>query len=242
MIDSILPFVLSHAILFYGLCYTKPQSLQRPLLAGLIITFCVISARSSIAQAVPGLVGGEYSIGFAFHSSQYLLLARLTPPFPASASPSGRRAWSFSQIFTARWGVAYIPSWDRKRSGYVPSRKRFLQSRLWDVTWTAACIYLHHYYPLYVELDDFTGVPNGFLRRMHDVSAREAVVRLYITLGGLLEVYCALRGLYSVASLVGVVLFDDAPVCWPPLFGSLKDAYSLRRYYSYALQSNAIPP
>ena len=227
-----MPFLVSHALLFYGLGYTSVHSVQRYFLAALIVVSCVISARSTIAQTIPGLVGGEYSIGFAFHASHYLLLARLSPPFPASASPSGRRAWSFDQIFTARWGVAYIPPFDRAQPSRVPTRGNFLLSRLWDLAWTAGLIYLYHTYTLQVVLEDFTTVPDGFLHRLHDLSARELVIRLYVNFGGMMEVYCALRGLYSLASLVGVALFADAPARWPPLFGRLADAYSLRRYYS----------
>ena len=237
MVDSIIPFLVSHPLLFYGLGYTDTRSMQRYLLAALIIACCAVSARSTVAQAIPGLVGGEYAIGFAFHASHYLVLARLSPPYPASSSPSGRRAWCFDQIFTARWGVAYIPPFDRKDPSRAPTRGPFFLSRLWDVAWTGAYIYLLHVYTLNIDLEDFITIPDGFLHRLDDVTAREIVVRLYVTFGGTIEVYCALRGLYSVASIVGVLLFGDTPARWPPLFGRLSDAYTLRRYYSYVFQA-----
>ena len=231
MIETILPFLLSHLILFYGLAYTHPHSRQRPFLVGIIIAFCWVSTRSSIVRLVPGMVGGEYAIGFAFHASHYLLAARLEPPFPLSASPGGRRAWAFEQVFTARWGVAFIPPWNRKYPNQIPSRMQFLLLRAWDAAWTFGLIYLLRRYRLNVESEDIFGVPPGFLRRLGEVTLREAIVRFYLYLWGFVEVYCSLRGCYAVASLVGVLGYRNHHVRWPPLFGRVTDAYTVRRYY-----------
>ena len=228
MVDSILPFVLAHFLLGYGLAYTPASSVKRPILLGLIVVCCLISVRSSIARRVPGLVGCEYVIGFIFHASHFLCLAGLSPP-PRSKT-SAKNAWALNQLFNPRWGIAYIPPFSTKDKLYVPSRLKLFLHRLWDAVWTVGVIYLLQTYQLNTVREDYT-VPSGFLRRLADVTPREWVVRIYMTVIGYLVPYCSLRAGHSIFTCLALAL-GDTPERWPPLFGSLSDAYTVRRFWS----------
>ena len=78
---------------------------------------------------------------------------------------------------------------------------------------------------------DFLETPDGFLRRMSAVTAREIVIRIYIYLNAVSVPYCTLRLAHSLAAIVAV-LCGDSPARWPPLFGRLRDAYTIRRFWS----------
>ncbi|MCJ1388664.1 hypothetical protein MMC18_001513 [Xylographa bjoerkii] len=229
MIDSILPFALANLALGYGMAYTPPSSSQRPLLVFLIITCCLVSVRSTISNLVPGQVGNEYVIGFMLHASHFLCLAQLHPP--PHSTPSIRRSWAINQVFNGRWGIVYIPPFNKKDYAYIPSRLELFLYRLWDLLWTAGLIYILQTYRLNVDDDDFFEVPNGFIHRLSDVTLREFVVRFYMFILGYTIPYCSLRAAHSLLSCLAIAC-GDTPHRWPPLFGSLGQAYTVRRWYS----------
>ena len=229
MIDSILPFALAHLALGYGMAYTQPSSSQRPLLALLIGACCLISVRSTTSNRVPGQVGNEYVIGFMLHASHFLCLAKLHPP--AHSTSSTRRSWAINQVFHGRWGIVYIPPFSKKNCAYVPPRLELFIYRLWDFVWTAGLIYILQTYRLNVDEDDFFGVPNGFIHRLSDVTLREYIIRVYMFILGYTIPYCSLRAAHSLLSCLALAC-GDTPNRWPPLFGSLAEAYTVRRWYS----------
>jgi len=55
------------------------------------------------------------------------------------------------------------------------------------------------------------------------------------TLGSGLGVFCAQQGVYSLVALAAVGLGLSEPRYWRPLFGSISQAYTVRRFWRYAL-------
>ena len=230
MIDSILPFLSAHVILFLGLLYTQPSSPARFILQSIIVVFCFISVRSTFSLSIPGQAGGQYIYGMMMHSSHFMLLAKASPA--THAEPGTTWKWAMDMLFSARWGVSpkMLPSFSRKDRSYVPAKGIFLLTRCWDLIWTVAVIYLIHRYPLNIYQDDFTTVPDGFLHRLASVTPREWAIRVYLTLRGKGEPYLALRAGHSIVSILAVA-GGDLPERYPPLFGSIKEAYRVRRFY-----------
>lgn len=266
-VDSILPFFLAHVVSAIALAYFPPSSIARPLTLLVVVGCCLVSVRSGISKAVPGSVGGEYVIGFIFHASHFLCLARLSPT--AKSTAHERWAWSANQLFEARWGISpeILPSWskrgttaapsvteyqdtvslksasrgrkktssstDAQQSGIdtVPSKGAFLARRTLDLVWTIFIVWFLKANKLLIYPDDITSVPDGFLHRLADVTSREAFIRFYFTLLGLVVPYCTLRAGHSFAGCLAV-LCGDLPERWPPLFGDIEDAYTLRRFYA----------
>jgi len=85
-------------------------------------------------------------------------------------------------------------------------------------------------YQLYIYDSDFTSVPDGFLHRLGDVSPTEWVIRIYMTIVGKGAPYLALRAGHSLVSVLAITA-GDSPERYPPLFGSIKEAYRVRRFY-----------
>ncbi|MCJ1284029.1 hypothetical protein MMC26_003360 [Xylographa opegraphella] len=262
MVDSILPFVGAHVLLAIGLGYTHPSSAVRPLILLLIIACCLTSVRSTVSKSIPGEIGGEYVIGFIFHASHFLCLAKLSPPLKSTERE--RWTWSTNQLFEARWGISpkILPSWPKRSkddtssgvtdrqdipvgkstdktteaspslASLIPSRREFLFKRTWDLVWTVSIIWLLKGNKLLIFPDDITSVPDGFLRRLADVTPREAFIRIYFTFLGWVLPYCTLRAGHSLTGCLSV-LCGDSPERWPPLFGSIGEAYTVRRFYAF---------
>ncbi|MCJ1393532.1 hypothetical protein MMC18_006407 [Xylographa bjoerkii] len=266
-VDSILPFFGAHILLAIGLGYTKPSSTVRSLILLLIIACCLISVRSTVSKSIPGEVGGEYVVGFIFHASHFLCLAKLVPP--PKSTDRGRWTWSINQLFEARWGISpkILPSWPKRSKKaipsvasneqdslvvnsfdkdtktaplstgpdsykcLIPSTQAFLLGRTWDLVWTVSVVWLLKSNKLLISPDDITSVPDGFIRRLTDVTPREAFIRIYFTFLGWVLPYCTLRAGHSLAGCLSV-LCGDLPERWPPLFGSIGAAYTVRRFYA----------
>jgi hypothetical protein len=230
MIDSIIPFLFAHVALVIGLRYTHPYSIPRYLLQIIIYVCCFVSVRSTFSLNLPAQAGGQYIWGMMMSSSHWMLLAGVSS---ATHAPPGKELkWAIEMLFSARWGVSkkMLPVFRRKDRSYVPPRAKFLMARTWDCIWCGALIVLFRKYQLYIYDSDFTSVPDGFLYRLNDVTPVEWVIRVYLTLLGNGMTYLALRCGHSLISIIAVAA-GDAPVKYPPLFGSIKDAYRVRRYY-----------
>ena len=260
-VDSILPFFGAHVLLAIGLGFTQPSSMVRPLILLVIVACCLTSVRSTISKSIPGEVGGEYVIGFIFHASHFLCLAKLSPPLKSTGRE--RWTWSTNQLFEARWGISpkILPSWPKRNkdavpsvvthgqdilvvksvdkntnetpslTSLVPSRQAFLLKRTWDLIWTVSIIWLLKSNKLLILPDDITSVPDGFLHRLDDITPREAFIRIYFTFLGWVLPYCTLRAGHSLTGCLSV-LCGDSPERWPPLFGNIGEAYTVRRFYA----------
>ncbi|MCJ1353339.1 MAG: hypothetical protein MMC33_003324 [Icmadophila ericetorum] len=224
-------FLLAHVLLTIGLVYTRSNSKIRLPLLLVIIACCFASLHGPLVRSIPGDVGSDYVFGFIFHASHFMCLAKLTPP-PDAASKSRRLAWGAEKMLDARWGISsqHLPSFGKDRPQFVPSRVCLFLTRLWDFGWTSIVAYLLLNYRLHVYPDDFL-VGNGFLHRLSSVSAREMAIRIHGSIFGLFLPYCTLRAAHSLASCIAIVC-GDTPSRWRPLFGSIQEAYTVRRYYA----------
>ena len=140
-----------------------------------------------------------------------------------------RFKWTLNQLFDARWGARYIPPFDNNRPSFTPTKNAFLLQRVIESIFLYSLIWLTKHYPLNTVSEDFHHA--GFLHRIQDVDAREITVRVYISFTAVAIPGCALRLIHGLASILAI-LCGDVPARWPPLFGSLKDAYTVRRFWS----------
>ena len=225
MAASVFSFLIAHLILGFGMIRLSPSSLfSRFVLLILIGLCCVDAVKSPLIRDIPGSIGLEYTVGFVFHAANLLCLASLAVPDKYYGFE--RYSWAVHQLFDARWGVRHLPRFDR-----VPSRRAFVARRLFDAAWLGAVLYLYKQWPLRIQYFDFLEVPEGFLLRLHRMTLREIIVRVYVYVTSTFVPYCTLRLAHCVTSAV-VVLCGDEPERWPPLFGRIGDAYTLRNFYA----------
>lgn len=69
------------------------------------------------------------------------------------------------------------------------------------------------------------------LTRLPNVSYVELGMRLSATIGLGISMNCVQRGIYSMAAFVCVACGISDPASWPPFYGPLLEAYSMRRFW-----------
>lgn len=228
--DPIYLFVIAHGLAAWCLLHSRSYvPIYKYGLLSLITTCCLGSLRSPLIRAIPGDIGSVYVLGFVFHSIDGLFFDQCTPPPKCSWVAQCR--WALSQLFNPRRGVRQLPAFDKHDPSAIPSARSFLIQRTWDSLWTFAILYMNEKWQFTIYSDDILDAPNGFLRRLFSVSARELSVRIYIVFLSTCVPYCTLRFAHSIASITAL-LCGDTPAEWPPLFGSVGDAYTIRRYWS----------
>jgi hypothetical protein len=62
---------------------------------------------------------------------------------------------------------------------------------------------------------------------------RGAFIRIYIVCDQLIPDYLILSSYHDILSIIAVGLHIDTPEEWPPLFGQIGKAYSVRKYWSH---------
>ncbi|KAJ0414577.1 membrane bound O-acyl transferase family-domain-containing protein [Aspergillus carlsbadensis] len=73
------------------------------------------------------------------------------------------------------------------------------------------------------------------LRRLyrHELSLQEVIVRVFSVVGLVIGLVAVQGGCYLLFAFVRVLCHLSSPADWPPLFGSISDAYTLRRVWSH---------
>ena len=70
-----------------------------------------------------------------------------------------------------------------------------------------------------------------FFARAGQISGAEVAMRILCTLGSGLGMFCSQQGVYSLMALIFVGLGVSEPRYWRPLFGSVTDGYTIRRFW-----------
>ena len=76
-----------------------------------------------------------------------------------------------------------------------------------------------------------TKVP--LLSRLHEISLVELSMRILVTLGAGVGIYCAQEGLQSSIAFLAVATGLSDAEDWQPRFGSVTEAYSIQRFWGY---------
>ena len=176
---------------------------------------------------------------FTLHVTSLLALERWALPSPKL--PWRARLYAAYKIL---WNSRWIGS--RMQAPYTPtprpsqvgrSRWAFVRGRLLHVVFLLFIDGVHSgvFHRLVgFHTEDYIEAHETFLRRLPDVTGREASIRA----NAVLSVYFLSRPLtyvllHDVLACVFVGLGLDEPHEWPPLFGSISEAYTVRRYWSH---------
>ena len=153
-----------------------------------------------------------------------------------------RRLWShfksgLQATFTCRWSgtpreVRNVPPFSSQNPNYVPSRTVFLRRHLLSLI---SCYLTLDLLGLAAdpEVNAIFFAPSKipFWTRLRQVSSQEIAMRVFGTLGSGLGVFCSQQGVYSLLAILFVGTGLSQPLYWRPLFGSIGDAYTVRRFW-----------
>ena len=179
----------------------------------------------------------ECVCGVMLYSIQFIFLMNATPP-PGS-NWVGKLMWAVGLECNPRgigtpWQIRNLPPFDRKNPRYVPSRAGFLVQRIVNgllvYAMFKASLAADDIYWAILQEGDYSEYKTSIIRRILDVSMREILIRAWLPLHFLFEVYCQHQYWHCLVSVIAVALGDE-PRRWPPLYGDIRDAYSLRRFW-----------
>ena len=123
-----------------------------------------------------------------------------------------------------------IPRWSNSHPEYVPSRAKFLLHRGAAVV-TAYLIldFLNNQPP--PDLSHFTDVKSGQFSGFRGQSVEDVITRMVSTAMFLFSLRLTIALIYNAFSLIPVALMIHSPEDWPPYFGSVLSAFSIRKFW-----------
>jgi hypothetical protein len=147
--------------------------------------------------------------------------------------------WSFiiDLLFSPRgvnraWAAKNIPHFRSSDPAYVPTRAAFLRRRL---TSTLISFLLFDVIanspPPDPSMFSLSTIP--FFRRLDDVTSSELALRLSSTLAFWISTYCIVNVINGVFALFCVGLGVSEAKDWPPIFGAVGEASSVRRFWGW---------
>lgn len=248
-IHPLFPLLMEVVVSSFIVGFTSSSSIFRlaslPVTAGCLWLVIQNSMKYMVRSPWAGLVGG-YAISFFF---QYIDVALLnwyifegrkdtSRSSPWSTLFLQRLDFSLSTLLNFRYintpkQVKGVPKFSNRRPDYVPTRQRFLL----DAILTSILSYF------VLDVMTSTADPNltdrffsekkiPFFSRRSEVSSLEFLMRIGATAGLGISMNCVQRGIYSIFGFFAVATRISEPKSWPPFYGSLIEAYSLRRFWA----------
>ncbi len=243
--NPFIPLIGAHLLPLTLYPFLANRTIFRLGILVLVVLCCLISLESVDKQAWWGVDFAQYISGFMLNMNYFLFLRKGAKSSSSSSSSScqtgrkrggGGRLESFIQVqtalFNSRSGIAVkdLPNFRRGEPAYVPSKKDFLIQRTCTFAWTASAFVFTHSRPLALWHDDFASPKDQLLRRIFDVSLREWIILIHTTFQIWFKPYCLLNAAHCFVSVIAIAL-GDSPAHWRPLFGDVREAYTLQRFF-----------
>ncbi|KAF5857250.1 hypothetical protein ETB97_006048 [Aspergillus alliaceus] len=253
-LNPISSIALQTAVVVTTIGFTPARSSLRPgalVLVGLCTGHCLSTALPCFIRTPWASLAGGYSVMLLFH---YVDIALLTGwEFPSGKHPNTNPVNSLSRgdswVDRLRFGIwasfnaRCIGTSEQVRN--VPASRD--QDRAAFLCRTAGFILLS-----YVGLDILGSMGDPelgsrflvasrvpFIRRLPEITAEEIVIRVFSAIAAGIGLLCSQGGFYHLFAFTSVLLRVNEPRDWPPFYGSLSDAYSLRRLWGHVWhQSN----
>lgn len=120
----------------------------------------------------------------------------------------------------------------RKEKQSVGQKKLFVFQRLLGAAFSLFILYLWNdgaNAPKLFMLEDLSPEKQYLLARIEEITWKELQARITLTVICQAHDYSFVTWLHSVLSVLGVVILGQDPEDWPPLFGDITEAYTVRR-------------
>ena len=224
---------------------------------------CVSMALEQTQRVFWATLYGGISSGWAIHYIEIALLSRWSyesrgpsPRYTQQLKSSGRDRrervanadtggflerlrYGYLVTFSFRncgtpYEVKNVPYFSQQDPEYIPTRWTFLRH---------TAVSAHTCY-LFIDLSSHGTQPDQnpilyssqnvpFFARLHEISCEELVIRIITTIGMWTATYCLVKLYQDVSAFVCVISGLNDVRSWRPAYGSLREAYSLRRFWRY---------
>ncbi|KAL8960958.1 MAG: hypothetical protein Q9193_002419 [Seirophora villosa] len=174
----------------------------------------------------------EYMCGFLLVCNYRLFTAPVAAP-SALRTFLARVSYIFRYLFNARIGLRpdQLPPFAVDDRSYIPNKTNFLLRRSLSIVWMACVAYAIKENPLQIYIADLQHPHEHLISRLGEIDAVALAIRVYYTLLVLFEMYLGMAMPYATLSCLAVAVFNSDVADWPPLFGHVSEAYTLRRWY-----------
>ncbi|PWY92984.1 hypothetical protein BO94DRAFT_615640 [Aspergillus sclerotioniger CBS 115572] len=244
---------LQTAVVVTTIGFTSAHSALRPgalLLAGICTGHCISTAIDYFIRSPWASLAGGYSVMLLLHFVDIGLLTRWEFP------PTNRRDKIAAESSREHSQGVSIPSWaDRLRFGIsasinarcigTPDQVRNIypshhQGRAAFLYRTAGFAILSYVFLDFFGIMEDPEIGNRFLvasrvpifRRLSELTAEEVIIRILFTASTAVALVSIQGGIYNLFAFTSVLSGFSEPQEWPSFYGSLSDAYSLRRVWS----------
>ena len=230
----IVPVIAAHAIAALTMMFIHPKDSGTRFTAVLAIAaLCFQGIAGTDRSTDEGQMYAEYMFGFILHANCFLVLLQLSAP-KLGKTYWQRFQWAFIALFSPR---RKLPK-SKKATKSVPASLIFVTLRVVQVLALGmASNYLIHHdlLPFRMQAFDITSDKDSLVVQLYhgtltqrDLLVRAQMAFLPIVMPGLL-----LSIMHALCSAFAVLLLNSDPARWPPLFGNILDAWSVRRWYTH---------
>ena len=205
-------------------------------------------------RTLPAAFLAAHSISFLFQYIETVLLSRWDfatrgpsssfvgklPGVSDDRLPWGAKVWSrisfglFAATSTRYAGTPYqikgVPLFSTEDPTYIPSRFEFLRHKLLGMLlcYLVLDAFSHSARP---ELNTVLFSPEKIPLFTRSTSVEQIVTRFFSMLGFWVSLYCIIWFFMGLLGFVAVGSGLSEPKYWPPVFGSLREAYTVRRFW-----------
>jgi hypothetical protein len=133
-----------------------------------------------------------------------------------------------------KWPVRNIPPFSKNDPGHVPLKVAFISGELLKLIACLLFLISLDHVPKDPETQRFFSSEYvALFSRLESITRSEGVMRSASVLGYWTSQYVVIQAVYSVFAILTVTLGVCSVASWPPVFGSLSDAYSIRNFWGY---------
>lgn len=137
-----------------------------------------------------------------------------------------------------RWPVRNIPPFSRSKPSHIPGKGSFQVQTALKVIIGFTLLALLGFAPNSGDNSTvFASEKVALLTRLDSVSREDIITRAGSVLGYWTVQYIIHVAVHGLLAVVVVTLGVSEVKAWPPVFGSIQDAYSIRRFWGYVINS-----
>ncbi len=129
------------------------------------------------------------------------------------------------------WEVKGLPQFSSSDPQWVPSPFQFI---MWKVAILTGCFFLNDYMVKLKSTQDrkmFQPSLVPFFTRIGEVTQEEVWTRLVVGVTTWTAAYCLLQVILGIPAIVGICLKPGSVQEWPPAFGPILEAYTVRGFW-----------
>lgn len=231
--------ILGHAMTSTALAQLDAKVTPRVLVTVLVSCFCCLIIVYIDRSTVWGGQATFYMFSLTMQSSWLLVLSPLVMDPDIQFWPRLGRAASatFSPRPPSKQSMS-LPSVATplvSENGFKDARTHFYRKKMISIAWTSAVYYImEHRYRIQVnELDFEAQAAMPLFYRLSNFDLNKFLTFLYTEALGDFQQYCMLEVIHSSVALCAVFFFNSNLADWPPLYGDIRDAYTMARFYSH---------